>query len=52
MEGEQFEIGPRTMVFHPPGQVHRELAVTKDFAALVVYSPPFGVKDAAAFRSR
>jgi quercetin dioxygenase-like cupin family protein len=52
MEGEQFEIGPRTMVFHPRGQVHRELAVTDDFEALVVYSPPFGVKDAAAFRSR
>jgi hypothetical protein len=26
--------------------------VTDDFEALVVYSPPFGVKDAAAFRSR
>ncbi len=52
MEGERFEIGPRALVFHPPGQVHRELAVTEDFQALVVYSPPFGVKDAAAFRSR
>jgi len=52
MEGEQFAIGPRTLVFHPPGQVHRELAVSDDFEALVVYSPPFGVKRAAAFRSR
>jgi len=52
MEGERFEIGPRTLVFHPPGQVHRELAVTADFEVLVVYSPPFGVKHAAAFRQR
>jgi quercetin dioxygenase-like cupin family protein len=52
MEGEQFEIGPRTLIFHPPGQMHRVLAVSDDFEALVVYSPPFGVKRAAAFRSR
>ena len=52
MEGQQFEIGPRTLVFHPPGQVHRELAVTEDFEALVIYSPPFGVKNAAAFKNR
>ncbi len=52
MEGERYEIGPRTLVFHPPGQLHRELAVTEDFQVLVAYSPPFGVKDATAFRGR
>jgi quercetin dioxygenase-like cupin family protein len=50
IEGEQFEIGPHTMVFHPPGQVHRELAVTPDFKALIIYAPPLGLRDPDSFK--
>lgn len=53
IEGEQFEIGPGTLIFHPPDQMHRELAVSDDFQVLVIYAPPLGgLKDAASFKTR
>lgn len=52
IEGEQFEIGPQTLVFHPPGQLHRELAVSEDFKVLVVYSPPLGLEETESFKQR
>lgn len=52
MEGQRFPIGPRTLIFHPPGQVHRELAASDDFQALVIYSPGIGIKNEAVFQTR
>jgi quercetin dioxygenase-like cupin family protein len=52
MEGQRFPIGPRTLIFHPPGQMHRELAVTDDFEALVIYSPGIGGRNPNSFRTR
>jgi len=51
IEGATCEIGPGTLVYHPPGQVHRELASSEDFRVLIVYAPPIGVLDAEAFRT-
>ncbi len=52
IEGARYPIGPRTLIFHPPGLVHRELAVSEDFEVLVVYSPAIGVQDGRSFRIR
>ena len=52
IEGTRLPIGPRTMIFHPPGQLHRELALSDDFQVLVIYSPGIGVKDSRSFRMR
>jgi mannose-6-phosphate isomerase-like protein (cupin superfamily) len=52
MEGKRFPIGPRTLIFHPPGQMHRELATSDDFQALVIYSPGIGIKNQAVFQTR
>ena len=52
IEGARLPISPGTMVFHPAGQVHRELAQSDDFEVLVIYSPGIGVKDSRAFRKR
>ena len=52
IEGTRLPVGPGTMIFHPPGQLHRELAVSDDFKVLVIYSPGIGVKDSRSFRMR
>ena len=52
IEGARLPIGPGTMVFHPAGQLHRELAVSDDFEVLVIYSPGIGVKNARSFQMR
>ena len=52
IEGARLPIGPGTMIFHPPGQLHRELALSDDFQVLVIYSPGIGVKDSRSFRVR
>ncbi len=52
IEGEQFEIGPNTLIYHPPGQLHRELAVSDDFKVLVIYTPPVGLLKEESFKQR
>ena len=52
IEGARLPIGPGTMIFHPAGQVHRELARSEDFEVLVIYSPGIGVKNSASFRMK
>lgn len=53
IEGEQFEIGPGTLIFHPPGQMHRELALSDDFQVLVIYAPPLGgLTQESSFKTR
>lgn len=52
IEGARLPIGPGTMIFHPPGQLHRELALSDDFEVLVIYSPGIGVKESRSFRLR
>jgi quercetin dioxygenase-like cupin family protein len=49
IDGKQYEVGPNTLIFHPPGTVHGETALTDDFKVLVIYSPPIGLKDTKAF---
>lgn len=52
IEGARLPIGPGTMIFHPIGQVHRELARSEDFEVLVIYSPGIGVKNSRSFKMR
>lgn len=52
IEGEQFDIGPNTLIYHPPGQLHRELAVSDDFKVLVIYTPPVGLRSEESFKQR
>jgi quercetin dioxygenase-like cupin family protein len=52
IEGVRLPIGPGTMIYHPAGQLHRELAQSDDFQVLVIYSPGIGVKDSESFRMR
>jgi quercetin dioxygenase-like cupin family protein len=52
IEGARLPIGPGTMIFHPAGQVHRELAMSDDFEVLVIYSPGIGVKNSRSFQMR
>jgi quercetin dioxygenase-like cupin family protein len=51
IEGVTREIGPGTLIYHPPGQVHRELALTEDFRVLIVYTPPIALMDPEAFHT-
>lgn len=52
IEGARLPIGPGTLIFHPPGQLHREIALSDDFKVLVIYSPGIGVQDSRSFRIR
>lgn len=51
IDGEKFEVGPNTLIFHPPNSMHGEVGLTDDAMVLVIYAPPIGVKDRKAFRS-